>query len=377
MARYLVHFDGFHSREYLNAWPFGPGARAFPGSNAYSGNPAFQDAVPNEGRFFGQAWNGSYDVATGGQAFISPFDDFSGSPKDYWQWGYWIKYNAYSSIYFNSLCWPYHFPRNNNLRSTCYGGGVMDDGGTPKVAWTWGNSSTERVFGPAATSPIVAGKWVWIEERVYTHLSAGFYELRANGVQLGRINSVRTMESDNGGFNCLRWYQSAGTTNSYDLRWDDLYVMAGDSEGDFAWFNRSVCEPIAPTGDGDQSDGTPSTGTAHYAVVDDLPKNDADYLVLTAGNAKKELFTFSDIDTTRTRTIQGVKVVARAKKTDVGIRKMRAICKVGGTVYSGSTFYVHPGWVEIQHIWQQNPNTAAAWTAAEVNGAQFGFEQVT
>lgn len=379
MARYMLHFDGFHSKESLNAWPQGPGGISFPGANPWS-DPSFQDAVPNEGRYFGQAWNGSYCGWWGGLAYFSPKDVASFGLKDWWQWGYWMKYNG-STTTFDSLWRPEHEDQALHTypvqRTYTGGGGIRSD---LEFYYRYGSTyPTTYIFSGqyAPYLPNQLGKWFWCEERLYGHLSTGIYEMRINGTQWVRMTDIRTLLYDYGGFNKMYWYMSAGSSNSWDLRWDDVYVMAGDSEGDFEWFGRSVAEPIVPTGDGDSSDGSPSTGTAHYAVVDELPKNDGDYIILTAGNAKKELYTFSDMDTSRTRTIHGVKVVARAKKTNAAVRKLRAICKVGGTVYSGDTYHVSPGWREIQHIWQVNPNTTSAWTAAEVNGAQFGFEQVT
>lgn len=375
MARVLFYIDGFSSRNYIGEWSHGYGGGSpFGHREGDGGNPIPQDIVPNEGRFFGNALNGTYAIWTGGSMYVSPV---ALTTYTWIQAGYWMKrkLNWQGITSFDFPFYPYHTVGNQTDEPWSRGGvGGFQAGELVYRYYLPNNTSVYQYSGQYPTLPNVQDQWYWIEERVGFSISTtGVYELRINGSVVYRYTGIRTAPEGPGWNGAQFWI--TGYSNYTDPRYDDMYCMLGSSEGDLEWFGKSVCEPLVPVSEGDELDGTPSSGSLLYPMVDELPANDNDYIRLDTGN-QKVLFGFSNMDTSRTRTVHGVKVTARAKKTGTASRKLRPICKVNGTIYSGDTVYVAPGWREIDYIWQVNPDTSSAWTATEVNGAQFGFEQV-
>lgn len=370
--------DGFSSRQYAGEWPGG----------AYSETPygragqaaGVQDVYVGEGRFFGQAGGGRYGVYFGEGAAIS-FKDVSTAGLSRWfQWGAWMRWTRsdIQTVWNDYGAGLYVTPLEHRY------GNVLSAPATGATGyWAWRNAANNYElyyhYGPLTADriltgitnqfPLVYNKWVWVEVRVYGHTTAGVAELRLDGTQISRLTGVKTAQADRG-WNAVEFetYDWSGSTDR--VRWDDQYFVFADDESEMAWYGPAACEPLVPQGMGDVSDWSGS-----YTDVNELPANDADKLTAGPGN-KQHLFTMSALDTSRARTIHAVKAVCRARKTNAGARKLRPICKVGGTVYNGDTQYVAPQWREIYHIWNLNPATGTAWTASSLASAQFGFEQV-
>lgn len=141
-----------------------------------------------------------------------------------------------------------------------------------------------------------------------------------------------------------------------------------------------VCrvEELTPTADATSSDFIPSANPNHYANVDDpSPGDDADATRLvsyTAGD--KETYTTSSTFSSNADML-AVEVSAVMYDPDATAATARVTVKSGTTTGNGTTTDVpDAGYGNISHIWETNPDTAAAWTQAEVEAAEFGVERI-
>ena len=189
-----------------------------------------------------------------------------------------------------------------------------------------------------STQVVQSGVVYWVCVRINVHDTTGKFEVRLTGG--GFMNEVFlnfTGDVRNAGTGIQdRWQfgqSSSGVQAGAPIDVAHLYVLNGD-HADAAFLPPSLVESRWVDSDGDVNDGTPSTGTDHYALVDENPGyNEADYVDLpNVGN--EELYT---VPTGLTGgTIHGVAVVAHAAKTDAGDCAIRNQAKAaGGTIVQG------------------------------------------
>jgi len=325
----------------------------------------------NGGRFFSDAVAGDYNIWFGNYSYIVP--------KTLGSFSYpWVQFGGW-------------------MKATDLGGGVYLPfiGGrwnaeTTGAGW-WGSGNRfsivtatgELYFGSNASGiyyPAVANKWFWFEGRVYNHsVLSGVAEIRINNTYIKRWTGIKTITVGGAGppsgeidCNHAEFYFLDWLTYSQGARYDDLYFIGADTEGELDWVDKGVCEPLYVMGDGAEIMATPIGPTSHASV--EFPVNDIIYVTATAG--ERDCYSFSNLESDRTRTVHGVKVTARARRSYPGTATIRCYCRVNGSNYYGDTHYLSPEWREYIHIWAQNPDTSTAWTREDLDAAQFGFERV-
>ena len=390
MARELLWFEGFSGTKGWDGhqpWnfsePSGPAVSEEPTTNDWLG------IVENAGRYYGPAHQGLRPQSYGQAALLTTPNLFSGTRYLWAQWGYWMRIpiwlEGYSDVpYFYSNARPtaHSFTPATYTANESYTnwGAIALQSGTWKLRHNYsGVSPTGDVWGsevPANCPYTHDGNWHWVEERLFASTTTtGVYELRIDEIVIGRMTGIRTANYINsGGWNTGEFKANDSYSNWLQQHSDDVYFMLADSEGELNWIGKSGVEGLIASGDGDLSEGTPSVGSSHSAVIK-LPRDDDTYITLTTGS-KSELFIPSEIDQRSPRTVYGVKVAFVARKTGPAVRQVRPIVKVNGVQYNGTAFNIHSGWREHAYIWETNPYTGSAWTASQVEDAQFGFEQI-
>jgi hypothetical protein len=140
------------------------------------------------------------------------------------------------------------------------------------------------------------------------------------------------------------------------------------------WIGDTVVLGIAPTGAGATTQWDPSAG-ANFACVDEVPPSDADYV---STNVNDEIDTYALGDLPVSPPIQSVKCVqvnARARKEGASTpQKIALVVRAGGTDYPSGDKVLTTSFKGHANLWEQNPNTAAAWTESGVNGIEAGVK---
>lgn len=177
-----------------------------------------------------------------------------------------------------------------------------------------------------------------------THFSLGHY-----GVPNGLFSFASHYHSD------FRLSDRTGAVNN-----DFLGELRGD-----------LMLPDAP---GANQAFTPSTGTDHEAVIDEVPPSAADYL---------ESSVTGDKDTHTVTPLTGIDNIVAVQinnwffKSDAGYAAGRSLLISGATEATGETLAAPLDPIYQLDTWELDPNTAAAWTLANVNAIEIGTENVT
>jgi len=129
---------------------------------------------------------------------------------------------------------------------------------------------------------------------------------------------------------------------------------------------------VPPTANGTDTDGTGAITTINEAVM-----STATYLELSTAGHKRS---WVNANPSLTGNIRAVSVTAYAMRVDAtGPQKIKPYVLISGTRYYGTTFTLTTGFLPYQYVWELNPATGVAWTAANVNSTAFekGWEAVT
>jgi len=127
-------------------------------------------------------------------------------------------------------------------------------------------------------------------------------------------------------------------------------------------------------GPGTYQDFTPSTGTDHEAVIDEVPPSATDYLESSVTGDKD---THTVVPLTGISNIVAVQINNWFFKSDAGYAAGRSLLISGATEATGETLAAPLDPIYQLDTWELDPNTAAAWTLANVNAIEIGTENVT
>ena len=149
---------------------------------------------------------------------------------------------------------------------------------------------------------------------------------------------------------------------------DDVTIATGDWIGDVRYG-----AALVPTADTAVKWWEPSTGTDNYALLDELPPSDTDY-VSSGSPGSKDLYEMSDWTEVSSSTIQFLVDWIRARKGTAGDQQIRSIVKSGGTESSGGSIDLSITYRYYGRILATDPDTSAAWEDAGVDALQAGQE---
>jgi hypothetical protein len=157
-----------------------------------------------------------------------------------------------------------------------------------------------------------------------------------------------------------------GTSITYDL--DDFILGTGETVD---WGPQEVNTLPA---DSDMAVAwTRSGGANNFGNVDDLPFTiDADYnFSSTVG--QKDCFGYRDLPHVPD-SILAVQLMTVARKEESAVRRFREFLRIAGTDYPGIEHNLAESYGRWTSTWLLNPATGVAWTAAELNALQGGYE---
>lgn len=215
--------------------------------------------------------------------------------------------------------------------------------------------------------------WSYFELKVTIDNSSGAYEFRQNENTIFSDSSVDTQESANAYVDSFRFLGG-----NYTERWiDDLYICddSGSTNNDF--LGDVKVEVIRPTGAGNQTDFTPSTGSNWENVDDTYPDEDTTYNYhAPQGLPGTDLFQMADL-TTISGSIFGIQPIIFTRKDDAGSADLYSVIRTNSTDYVGSGISLGDSYVYHTDILEENPNTATAWTVTDINNIEGGYRRTS
>lgn len=209
-------------------------------------------------------------------------------------------------------------------------------------------------------------RWNYIEIKATFHNTTGSVELRHNGKTV-----VTAQNQDLAGFsgnyiNNLKFDYRDG------MLVDDIYILDPTTPGLNDFLGPVVIRRLAPTADTAIADFTPSTGTSHYACVDDDRADETDYVESATVN-DDDLWDYEDVPS-EIAAIKAVNIVTDAAVTGSQAKKVVSLCKSGVAAVQevGEGVTIATPWQEFNHPIESDPNTGSPWTLSGLNAAQFG-----
>lgn len=240
---------------------------------------------------------------------------------------------------------------------------IIREDGSIDVYRGW---STGTLLGSSDPDVVAIGDWQYFEFKVYIHDSAGTYEVRLNESTVVSGSGVDTKALSTAGANNVQLIGPPAATGNIYI--DDLYIDDNDFHGDC----RVDC--LWPSGSGNYAQWTPvPSGTNNYANVDDGNSLDDDttYNVTDVVN-EIDSFAYDNLDATGS-DIKAVAINIAGRKDDAGQRKVRGICRMDSTDYTGGEDILYNYYKVRQYIWENPPDAPSeSWAESDVNGAEFG-----
>ena len=214
---------------------------------------------------------------------------------------------------------------------------------------------------------ITAG-WHWFDIRTKYSATVGELEMWIDDTQVLISTGLNTQ--DNSGLAGFTLVALNGTSNNAytNVSYDDFFIYTpGTRLGD------SRIETIVPASDASPNNGTPSTGTSHFGVVDEPRNNTTDYITLPDTSGDKEVFTVGSLSSTPV-SVWAVKVEALAEKSDAGSYQLAPLVISGSTENDGTSQQLTTTYGMQQSIFATDPATSAAWTYSAVNAMKIGVK---
>lgn len=228
----------------------------------------------------------------------------------------------------------------------------------------------------AGANALSALRWYVIEGRVVIDNTTGSVTIKVNGVTHVSYTGD-TAGSATESVRSILFGPVATTVIDTYIHLDD--IAFNDTEGSYqnSWIGLGGIYLLKPSGEGATQNFTPSAGTVHYSLVDDVPANTTDW-VQGDTSGQIELYEVDDTPTYIT-TVDLVEVIGQAAVVESGSNILRGIMRQGTVNYSGtiSTTVVSVAdsyaVVKSEPFYVQ-PSTSTAWGTADVNALQAGWE---
>ena len=224
-----------------------------------------------------------------------------------------------------------------------------------------------------STKTIRVDCWQYIEFKwsISNSIAADSCILKINGVEY--INLTAGTDTQNATAIDMGYIEINGFVNY--TYFTDIYVcdLNGSINNDF--LGSISIEALAPNGNGNTNDfvGSDSNSTDNYLHVDEAVVDEDTSYVESKTVGDIDLYTYGNLSGTPV-SIVGLVVRPIAKKILGGNRIGEIITRINGTNYSGDMIYSGIEYKTAASIWELNPDDAAAWEAADINGAEFGIE---
>jgi hypothetical protein len=216
------------------------------------------------------------------------------------------------------------------------------------------------VLGSSAASVCIIDIWYTFQMEVVISDTVGRVTIYLDDVQVLNLTSQDTRNGATTTVDNIR--MQSGTAGGHDV--DDFRILDTATRAT----SGMRCETIYPTSDGATLNLTPSTGTDHFAVVDEALASNSDYLSgSTVGDL--DLLGLGNLSSTPD-SIDELVVVGYAEKTDATARSIALGVKSGSTTTDGSDYSLSQTGGRHERVLATDPDTAAAWTESGVNALQ-------
>jgi hypothetical protein len=221
------------------------------------------------------------------------------------------------------------------------------------------------------------GTWYVIEGHVLCDTAAGVFTLKVNGVTAFSYSGA-TQADEDGPY--LRVLKLLGAWGGGTLYIDDIAVNDISGSDQNTWIGLGTVCFLKANADGATTDFTPSAGSDHYALVDDVPRNTTDWVQGGTTPGDLELFAVEAAPDYIT-DIALVQVVWQAAVNTSGSNQLTGVVRQDTTEYPDAAGQVivsiAPGFVLYRGdpLYVQ-PADDSVWDKTAVDALQVGVKIV-
>lgn len=329
----LLFFDGFDAQDFANRWSTG-NSPAASGTTPWGAGASVQINVGGGGNSIARSFTASAPVIIGCQLRQGGLTGFS--------------------------------------MMRLYG----DNGATQHCSIITNSNGTSAVVRADGTvlftgsTVIAANNFYFFEIKYTVHPTAGYAELRINGVVQGTF----TGNTKNGGTNNSIDRVHFTSSNFDGNYWiDDVYVADNNGSRNNDFLGMVRVQTLLPNGAGSSTQFTPTSG-ANYTTVNDVPDNTATYNSDTVAG-HRDTYAMGDVGAA-TGTVFAVAQTMHARQLDAGTATIKQAQKSGATVSYGATRTLGATMAAYTDLFETNPASGSPYTVAEVNALEAGAEIV-
>jgi hypothetical protein len=226
-----------------------------------------------------------------------------------------------------------------------------------------------------STTALTLNVYDYIEWKVTiaNSISAGSCVVRINGVDVIDVAAGQDLQNTANAY-ANQFTIGNDQTGAPTVSFDDLYIcnQSGSTNNNFLGDCR--VDTLYPDADGFYTDGTPSAGSDHYAMVDETPVSTSDYVTLASLN-DRDSYSFTSLPALAGQVVYGVQAVAAVDKNDSGLISAATFARSGSSPavnQDGASTALSTTYTFLRDIYEQNPDTSTAWDRDSVNAAEFG-----
>jgi len=251
----------------------------------------------------------------------------------------------------------------------------------------WEGEDDAEAAGDSTFHALELGKWYYVEFRVKIDNSVGEIEVRVDGDVWFLGNGLDTSIGgtdvmDQIWFSSGDLYPNSTIGSGAIYRITDLHIIDPAVAGEQDFIYPATIDVLYPSAEVvGEIDFTPQSGTNNALMVDEVQHDfDTTYNEANVATNKDRVDTFTSVvPEDLFGSVQAVQVMAIAKDTlDTGTRTARVVIFEGTTEGVGTTLTLTESEFQaLYHIYEDNPDTTAPWTMAEVNAAEIGYEIVS
>jgi len=226
-----------------------------------------------------------------------------------------------------------------------------------------------------STNVIAINTWYHIEAKATIDDAAGTYEVRVNGTATDWIPAATSKDTRNAGNASISGVRVYGNGSATGHRFQDFYILntTGTQASDFLGPCRF--QVIRPVGAGNSAQWAGNYADNWSNVAEGQGDSDSTFNQdATAGHI--DLFTMSDVPA---GTIHAIQHVLMARQDAGAQRVVRPKTRISTTNYSGVSVNTAASYQFLTEPVMFSPATggSTAFTDAEINGAEFGYELVS
>jgi hypothetical protein len=215
------------------------------------------------------------------------------------------------------------------------------------------------------TTTLTAGVWYQFNLHLKVHDTLGEVHTWVDAVADISATGLDTRNSGTAG--SIDRYQIRGEFG-FSMRFDDIHIWTGNDHKGLSRVTGRL-----PAGDGFYTDWTPSTGTDHFALVDDAaPDGDSTYVSSDTGT-QRDSYEMAPLGIDPTATVHAVVAKAICRRLDIGNRILALFLRRSSTDDDGADVTPAFGYTVQAEAWETDPIAVGAWTVTNVDATEWGI----